>query len=41
MKDVMNGIGVEVKTDKLRRPGKFDRERSTARNLIITLNWDV
>ena len=41
MKDVMNGIGVEVKTDKLRRPGNVDRERSTARNLIITLNWDV
>ena len=39
----MNEIGIEVKIDNVQRLGKFDRERSTPRNTIVTLsnNWDV
>ena len=43
LKDVKNKKRIEVKIDKVHRLGKFDRERSTLGNTIVTLsnNWDV
>ena len=43
MKDVINEIGAEINFDKVQRPRKIVRERSTRRNIIITLSneWDV
>ena len=43
LKEVMTDIGVGVKTERLQRLGKFDKERPTPRNVIVTLSndWDV
>ena len=43
LKEVMTEIGVDVKIERLQRLGKFDKERPTPRNVIVTLSndWDV
>ena len=43
LKEVMTQIGVDVKIERLQRLGKFDKERPTPRNVIVTLShdWDV
>ena len=43
LKEVMREIGVDVKTERLQRLEKFDKERPTPRNVIVTLSndWDV
>ena len=43
LKEVITEIGVDVKIERPQRLGKFDKERQTPRNVIVTLNndWDV
>ena len=43
LKEVMTEIRVDVKIERLQRLGKFDKERPTPRNVIVTLSndWDV
>ena len=40
LKEVMTEIGVDVKIERLQRLGKFDKERPTPRNVIVTLSND-
>ena len=43
IEEEMNEIGVEVKLDKVQRPGIFNRERSNPKNTIVTPSndWDI
>ena len=43
LEEVKTEIGVDVKIERLQRLGKFDEERPTPRNVMVTLSndWDV